>query len=57
MSVLKLLEDWAPKAVKAAPEVVAPVPPLATGNVPVTSEARSTIAAVAAIPYPCPTFQ
>ena len=34
--------DGAPRLVKAAAEVVAPVPPLATGRVPVTCEVRLT---------------
>ena len=37
--------------------VVAPVPPLATGKFPVTLVARLVVDELAAIPYPCPTFQ
>ena len=38
-------------------DVVTPVPPLATGNVPVTPDAKLVVATVAATPYPWPTFQ
>ena len=43
----------APSAVRAAEVVVAPVPPFAIGSAPVTSEVRSTFAAVNAfVPFP-----